>query len=101
MCEINYNGQTGELRIRPRGDIDHHAAEAMRQKIDDAISQTGAGKVVFDFGNVGFMDSSAVGLLMGRYRLLNETGGDLRVENLNSQCRRLLDLSGIGNIVSF
>ena len=51
------------------GEIDHHTAVAVRSQIDSAIQDKLPGHLILDFKNVTFMDSSGIGLVMGRYRL--------------------------------
>ena len=57
------------------GEIAHHSAAQMREKIDESVIQSGAKTLVLDFSLVTFMDSSGIGLIRGRYRLLKELGG--------------------------
>ena len=59
------------------GEIDHHSAAQMREKIDESVIQSGAKTLVLDFSLVTFMDSSGIGLVMGRFRLMQENGGEL------------------------
>ena len=53
------------------GEIDHHTAVAVRSQIDSAIQDKLPGHLILDFKNVTFMDSSGIGLVMGRYRLVH------------------------------
>ncbi len=55
---------------------------------------------MLDFGGVGFMDSSGIGLILGRYRLLQDTGGVLAVQGVSAQIAKMLRLSGIGSIIT-
>ena len=52
------------------GEIDHHSAAVIREKIDNTISFKKPQHLILDFKNVSFMDSSGIGLVMGRYRLM-------------------------------
>ena len=73
------------------GEIDHHTAAAMRADIDAA-----AAKILrLDFADVTFMDSSAVGLVMGRYRLLQGWQGKLEVTNLSERNYKMMRLAGM------
>ena len=79
-----------------KGEIDHHTAPELRESIDDAIILNDAPNlIVLDFGGVAFMDSSGVGLVMGRYRLAASKGKKLRVDNLSERDYKIMKMSGI------
>ena len=79
-----------------KGEIDHHTAPELRECIDDAIILNEAPNlIVLDFGGVTFMDSSGVGLVMGRYRLAASKGKKLRVDNLSERDYKIMKMSGI------
>lgn len=82
-----------------KGDIDHHSAAELREAIDEALADSGdADTLVLDFGEVTFMDSSGVGLVMGRYRLAETLRKKVRVENLDERDYRIMKMSGIEKI---
>ncbi len=82
-----------------KGDIDHHSAAELREAIDEALSDNAdADTLVLDFGEVTFMDSSGVGLVMGRYRLAETLRKKVRVENLDERDYRIMKMSGIEKI---
>ena len=84
------------LTVCLKGDIDHHTAPAIRESIDDAIAVNhNASLIILDFSGVTFMDSSGVGLVMGRYRLIAPMGKKLRVDNLSARDFQILRMSGI------
>ncbi len=79
-----------------KGEIDHHTAPEIRESIDDAILLYETSKlVVIDFSGVTFMDSSGVGLVMGRYRLASNYGKKIRVDNLSDRDFKIMKMSGI------
>ncbi len=79
-----------------KGEIDHHTAPQLRETIDEAIILNDNSKLlVLDFGGVTFMDSSGVGLVMGRYRLAASKGKNVRVDNLSERDYRIMKMSGI------
>ena len=77
-----------------KGDIDHHTAPEIRESIDDATAES-TELLVLDFSDVTFMDSSGVGLVMGRYRLVAGKGKKLRVDNLSPRDYKIMKMSGI------
>ena len=79
-----------------KGEIDHHTAPELRECIDDAMILNDAPKlIVLDFAGVTFMDSSGVGLVMGRYRLAASKGKKIRVDNLSERDYKIMKMSGI------
>ena len=80
------------------GDIDHHTAKEIRETIDSVAERTSPQKLTLDFRGVTFMDSSGIGLVMGRYRLMNALGGQLEVINVSSQIKKVMRISGVDKI---
>lgn len=82
------------------GDIDHHSARNLREEIDTKIIRITPKVLILDFEKVTFMDSSGIGLIMGRYKLLNPTGGRIIIKNSSTLIKRLLNISGISKLAS-
>lgn len=82
------------------GEIDHHIAKELRRDIDFAVREFQPEELVLDFAEVGFMDSSGIGLVMGRYKLMKETGGKVIVKNPQNQIKRVMRLSGIDKLAA-
>ncbi len=95
-AKIEYFGR--EIRVLFDGEIDHHAASLMRVGIDDAILHKRPRLLTLDFGAVTFMDSSGIGLVMGRYKLMKTLGGKLAVENLSPAAYKVMKLAGIDRL---
>jgi len=98
--EIKIIKQKRTLLISPQCDIDHHSAAYIREEADRIISSTGVINVAFDFSDVGFMDSSGIGMIMGRYRKVKILGGKIFVVNARPEIMRLIGLSGLGEIIT-
>lgn len=77
------------------GDIDHHTALPMREAIDEAILSDKPEKLILDYGDVVFMDSSGIGLIMGRHRLMQTINGKIEVRNVPVSLYKIVRLSGI------
>ena len=86
------------LTARIIGDIDHHNAKQMRETIDDAVLAGQIRELVLDFREVSFMDSSGIGLVMGRYKLMQELGGALQVVNIASHLKKVMVLAGLDRL---
>ena len=94
MCTVlEHNGE--QLTALLTGEIDHHTAGKIRDEIDAAIEFHHPACLVIDFGGVTFMDSSGIGLVMGRYKLMKQVSGRIRVENLSAGAYKVMKLAGI------
>ena len=87
-------GTARALCIELSGEVDHHHAEQLRRQLDRC-----RGGIILDFSGVSLMDSSGIGLLIGRYKRLHERGLCLYVKNLNSHVDKLFRISGLYSIV--
>ena len=76
-------------------DIDHHAARELRMLLENLISVSRPETLIIDLEKVTFMDSSGIGLLMGRLRSLREYGGTLIIKNANSHIATVIKMSGL------
>ncbi|HAG14174.1 MAG TPA: anti-anti-sigma factor [Ruminococcus sp.] len=92
MAEIKQEPR--KLTVYLSGDLDHHHAKELREEIDFAVRDQLPPVVVLDFGQVEFMDSSGIGLIMGRSRLMEEYGGTLEIHNPPAHIRKVLRISG-------
>lgn len=81
------------------GELDHHSAEEVRIKIDDRIDRENVNKVILDFSSVGFMDSSGIGMVLGRYKKIAVKKGNLVVVALNKGVKRVFELSGMFKVI--
>lgn len=86
----------GEMTALLSGEIDHHTAREIRQSIDGETERLHPTMLLLDFSQVKFMDSSGIGLIMGRFRLMQLLGGYLKVINIPPHLKRLIELSGVG-----
>lgn len=82
------------------GDLDHHAAREMRAELDEVIARSRPELLILDFENVGFMDSSGIGLILGRTRSLKAVGGELLIKNARTEIEAVIKLSGLGNLIA-
>lgn len=96
--KLEKNGDT--LNVFLIGEIDHHSARDMRECIDTSVEMIKPKRLVLDFGGVSFMDSSGVGLVMGRYKLINFFGGSVTMRNTSPRIERILRMSGIEKIAT-
>lgn len=87
------------LTVKLNGEIDHHSAQEARGEIDRQILYRKPREVVLDLSGVGFMDSSGLGLIMGRYNRITELGGALKIGNPSKNAERMLKMSGADKMI--
>lgn len=93
MVDITY--ENGVLTAKLSGEIDHHIAPKLRSQIDSGCENYRPAALILDFGGVSFMDSSGIGLIMGRYRMISLLGGRLEVVNIPPTLKKIFVISGI------
>lgn len=81
------------------GEIDHHNAAVIRMEADEVIQSKLSPNVRLDFSDVTFMDSSAIGFVLGRYRIVESYGGNIEVVNLSRRQFAMMKLAGLENVV--
>lgn len=81
------------------GEIDHHEAVELRSRLDSIIMTERPKKLVFDFSKVTFMDSSGIGLVLGRYRVMASFNGKTVIKGTNDAIGRIFTMSGINKIL--
>ena len=87
------------LTVHLPAELDHPASDEIRRESDRIIGHDYIKNMIFDFSETVFMDSSGIGLLMGRYRALGMRGKCVQVINVNSHIAKLLRLSGVGKYI--
>ena len=95
---IELTGEDRLLTVRMEGEIDHKSVEIIRNYVEKEIRRTGALNIAFDFSGVSFMDSSGVGLIMGRFKTVSSLGGKIILYGMNSYIERIMRMSGIEKI---
>ena len=87
-----------EITAYLSGEIDHHSAVELRRRIDEAVLAGTPEWLILDFSGVTFMDSSGIGLIMGRWRLMQEQGGRLTVRGVPKTLRKVMRVSGLDKL---
>lgn len=95
VMQVEIAREEGRLTAHLIGELDHHTAAAIRQQIDAAALSCRCNCLILDLSRLSFMDSSGIGLIMGRYRMMTAAGGTLRVENAPARIEPMLRLAGL------
>ena len=88
-----------KLIVTPGKELDHHNAMIIKDEVDGYILEGKTTEVEFDFQDTTFMDSSGIGIIMGRYKLLNTVGGNIYVTNMCKNIERIFSISGLFKII--
>ena len=81
-------------------ELDHHIARDVRMEVDEILMKKHVDYIIFDFQYVNFMDSSGIGVIIGRYKKIANHGGKVSAININSRIKKLFNLSGMNKIIN-
>ena len=98
--QIRYEMRGDSMIVHVGGEIDHHSAVAVRTGIDAEITEKRPSRVMLELSAVDFMDSSGLGLIMGRFALIKQYGGTLAVLDPSPAVLRIIKLAGMERMVS-
>ena len=96
---MKYEVQEHCLTIFLPGELDHHNAEEIRKRSDYLIDQNHIRYVIFDFTDTTFMDSSGIGVIMGRYKRIYMLGGEVCAVHTSERMKKILTMSGVTRIM--
>ena len=96
---ITVSSQAGSATITLSGEIDHHGARAMMEQLEDAIARALPLRLTLDLSGVTFMDSSGIGVVLGRYKTLSRRGGTVAVRQPTPHVNQIFRMSGLYQIV--
>ena len=96
---MNYQVQENCLTIFLPHEVDHHNAEEIRKESDHLIERNHIRYVIFDFAETNFMDSSGIGVIMGRYKRIYMLGGEVCAVHANERMKKILTMSGVTKIM--
>ncbi len=81
------------------GELDHHGADKIRRELDKCLKKTGVCNLVLDFSELSFMDSSGIGVIIGRYKIVKSFGGQVAVVSSTPVTDRIITASGLKKIM--
>ncbi len=90
---------TGRLWLGLKGELDHHGARSGMTIIKSRIEELLPRDCILDFTDVTFMDSSGIAVILRTYKLMNELGGRLWIDNVPAQPMKVIDAAGIERLV--
>lgn len=97
--QISFLVKSNRLYAKIIGELDHHVSGEIKEQLDNKIISEGISKLIFDFSELTMMDSSGVGIILGRYTLMKSLGGEVYIISAGKHVDKLLSLSGICEII--
>lgn len=95
----DYSKENKTLTIKLTEEIDQDTTDKIRRKIDNEIERFSPRKIIFDFSYISFMDSSGIGMILGRYKLAKMLGSNFEIVNVNLRLKKIFDMSGVSRII--
>ncbi len=96
MTEIFNN----TLVVHVAKEVDHHNVTKIREEVEQVYKEEDLKNIIFDFSRVNFMDSSGIGMCIGRYKLCKAKGGNFAACSLTSEARRIFEMAGLFKIIN-
>lgn len=100
MLEFKFSLEQGWLRARVHGELDMASAPVFRERVEQALDVHRTRRLILDLEGLTFIDSSGIGAILGRYRQLASQRGELRLVGISNRIRPVLEMSGLGRILS-
>ena len=97
--EINATKRGPRLTVQLNGELDHHSAERTRVVMDTMLHDVSVRELMIDLSGVTFMDSAGLGVILGRYRIIQLRGGRIMIKGASSQVDRIFEMSGLYALV--
>lgn len=96
--QVKSEKQGSCVYVKLIGELDHHAAKQTREELD-ALLTTDVKRMSLDLSELTLMDSSGIGVIIGRYKILSARGGSITVMKANEQAEKILRMAGLYNIL--
>ena len=97
---MKYSQKGKVLYLQLEGELDHHNAKELKEEIEQAFAPRDWRHIIFDLSTVSFMDSSGIGMIIGRYKNANERGGTVAIAGMSPELSRIYQISGLAKIIN-
>lgn len=97
--KFNILKRKDKLIVKISGELDHHNSRTIRESVDIEIKSGNVKTLIFDFSNLTFMDSSGIGIIMGRFHLMSMYGGRVVIEKAPEYVKKIIYMSGLKDVV--
>ena len=96
---LEYEKQRHTLTVKLRSELDHCAAAEIRDELDRLLADKSIRCLVLDLKRLKFMDSSGIGLIIGRYKQMARRGGSVAVVNADKRMDKIFEMAGLYQLV--
>lgn len=96
---VRFETKQHVLLVRLTGELDHHTTENLRTQWQEVLAEREVKHVILNLDSLSFMDSSGLGVILGRYKEVKQNGGEMVVCSISPVVKRLFDLSGLFKII--
>ncbi|MBR5134698.1 MAG: STAS domain-containing protein [Clostridia bacterium] len=93
--DVKTSAENAVTTVYLAGELDHHHAAPLRERVDEIVRMRHPQKLVLDFSGITFMDSSGIGFVMGRYKLMQSIGGTVQVVGASPRMEKVMRLAGL------
>jgi len=94
-----YEKRRNTLTVQLTGELDHSTAGRIRSEVDRLIEESNVRRLVFDLTGLEFMDSSGIGLIIGRYKMMSRRSGTVAVTGSGAHIDRIFEMAGLYQII--
>ncbi len=98
--QVTFSQVKKTLIVSLTGELDHHSTEQIRTAIERSITEQDVKNLIFDFSALSFMDSSGIGMIIGRYKLIHSLGGHVILVCPNPHIKKLVTMSGLTRLIT-
>jgi len=96
---LDYERHRQTITVRLKNELDHRAAQQMRGELDALLQDASIRRLVLDLEKLSFMDSSGIGFIIGRYKLMARRGGSVAVMNADARMDRIFRMAGLYELI--
>ncbi len=96
---IKCKSKGSAVLVQLMGELDHHSAKEVKDQLELYLRDSNVKDLILDFEQLRFMDSSGIGVLIGRYNTLKKRNGQMAVVNVNKQVDKIMTISGLYRII--
>lgn len=97
--DINMEKRGSVLCVRLNGELDHHTSEVLRNNVEEELQSGQFKHLILNLEYLSFMDSSGLGVILGRYKQITNNGGEMVVCSITPPIKRLMEMSGLFKII--
>lgn len=98
MLNVNLLINKNSLYVKLDGEMDQHSSDTFRIKLNEIIVRNDIKNLIFNMENLDFMDSSLIGIIIGRYNQLRQNNGKIYICEVNDNIKRIISISGLNKI---